>query len=81
MQAELDRAKRQFQHCRNLALAQILEIAKNDDFAQLFGKLRSRLADNSRFHLIIEDFCRIVGGCDDIFYGTNCEVLLDKKQV
>ena len=30
---------------------------------------------------IIEDFCRIVGGRDDIFYGTNCEVLLDKKQV
>ena len=35
-------------------------------------------SDNWR---LIEDFCRIVSGRDDIFYGTNSEVLLGLKQV
>lgn len=30
---------------------------------------------------IIENFCRIISGRDDIFYGTNCEVLLGRKQI
>ena len=30
---------------------------------------------------LIEDFFKIISGKEDIFYGTNCEVLLDMKQV
>ena len=29
----------------------------------------------------MEEFCRIISGHEDIFYGTNCQVLLDKTQV
>ena len=29
---------------------------------------------------LMEDFCRIISGHDDIFYGTNSEVLLGMKQ-
>lgn len=29
---------------------------------------------------LMEEFCRIISGHEDIFYGTNCEVLLGKKQ-
>ena len=30
---------------------------------------------------LIEDFCRIISGQDDIFYGTNSEVLLGLEQI
>lgn len=30
---------------------------------------------------LIEEFCRVVSGYDDIFYGTNSEVLLGVKQI
>jgi len=29
---------------------------------------------------VMEEFCKIISGHADIFYGTNSEVLLDKKQ-
>ena len=30
---------------------------------------------------LIEDFFKIISGQDDVFYGTNSEVLLNIKQI
>lgn len=56
MQAELDRGQRQLQQRGNLAQAQVLEVAKHDDFAKRFGQLGGRLANNFRFRLEVEAF-------------------------
>ena len=59
MQTKLDRSERKLQQRGDLAQAQVLEVAKHDDFTKRFGQLGGRLADDLSFRLGIKPFRRI----------------------
>ena len=84
---EGEAAKRAALNITDEQLAELLELAEQfvklkPETPQMFYLWgHSYEFDEFDHWQLIEDFFKIISGKEDIFYGTNCEVLLDMKQV